>query len=97
MTNFDFSGRKVLVTGGSRGIGLGIAKGFIKSGADVTILASNDETIEIASKLSDEYGRSVAGLVCDITDRDAVASTVGGLDHPTIVYKYLHLLFQQRG
>ena len=80
MTKFDFSGRKILVTGGSRRIGLGIARGFIKSRADVTILASDSKTIEIASKLSDEYGCSVAGLVCDITDRDAVASTVGRLE-----------------
>ena len=80
MTKFDFSGRKILVTGGSRRIGLGIARGLIKSRADVTILASDSKTIEIASKLSDEYGCSVAGLVCDITDRDAVASTVGRLE-----------------
>jgi 3-hydroxybutyrate dehydrogenase len=80
MIKFDFSGRKVLVTGGSRGIGLGVAEGFLKSGADVTILASGNETTDVASKLSEKYGRAVAGLVCDITDRDAVASSVGGLE-----------------
>jgi 3-hydroxybutyrate dehydrogenase len=80
MIKFDFSGRKVLVTGGSRGIGLGVAEGFLKSGADVAILASGNETTEVASKLSEKYGRAVAGLVCDITDRDAVASSVGGLE-----------------
>jgi NAD(P)-dependent dehydrogenase (short-subunit alcohol dehydrogenase family) len=80
MTNFDFNGRKVLVTGGSRGIGLGVAEGFIKSGADVTILASGSETTEVASKLSEKYGRCVTALVCDITDRAAVASSVGGLE-----------------
>jgi NAD(P)-dependent dehydrogenase (short-subunit alcohol dehydrogenase family) len=80
MIKFDFTGRKVLVTGGSRGIGLGVAEGFIKAGADLTILASGSETTEVASKLSEKYGRSVAGLVCDITDRDAVASSVGGLE-----------------
>ena len=80
MIKFDFSGRKVLVTGGSRGIGLGVAEGFLKSGADVTILASGNETTDVANKLSEKYGRAVAGLVCDITDRDAVASSVGGLE-----------------
>ncbi len=80
MIEFDFTGRKVLVTGGSRGIGLGVAEGFIKAGADLTILASGSETTEVASKLSEKHGRSVAGLVCDITDRDAVASSVGGLE-----------------
>jgi NAD(P)-dependent dehydrogenase (short-subunit alcohol dehydrogenase family) len=80
MINFDFSGRKVLVTGGSRGIGLGVAEGFIKSGADVTILASGSETTKVASKLSEKYERVVEALICDITDRDAVASSVGGLE-----------------
>jgi len=80
MSGFDFTRRKVLVTGGSRGIGLGVAEGFIRAGADVTILASGSQTIEIASSLSKKHGRNVAGLVCDITDRDAVASSVGGLE-----------------
>jgi NAD(P)-dependent dehydrogenase (short-subunit alcohol dehydrogenase family) len=59
MIKFDFSGRKVLVTGGSRGIGLGVAEGFLKSGAEVTILASGSETTDVASELSEKYGRSV--------------------------------------
>jgi NAD(P)-dependent dehydrogenase (short-subunit alcohol dehydrogenase family) len=85
MINYDFSGRKVLVTGGSRGIGLGVAEGFIQSGGDVTILASSSETTKVASKLSEKYGRVVAALVCDITDRDAVASSVGGLERIDIL------------
>jgi len=77
---FDFTGRKVLVTGGSRGIGSCGAEGFLKSGAEVTILASGSETTEVAGKLSEKYGLAVAALVCDITDRGAVASSVGGLE-----------------
>lgn len=85
MSGFDFTGRKVLVTGGSRGIGLGVAEGFLKAGADLTILASGSGTPEIAGKLSEKHGRRVAGLVCDITDRDAVAATVGGLERIDIL------------
>ncbi len=36
-TSFDFSGAKVLVTGGSNGIGAAIAKAFADSGAEVII------------------------------------------------------------
>ena len=80
MMSFDFSGRKVLVTGASRGIGLGVAEGFLDAGADVTILSSGASIETVARALSEKHGRPVNGLVCDITQRDAVAATVGGLE-----------------
>ena len=36
---FDFTGRRVVVCGGSRGIGRSIALGFAQAGADVSICA----------------------------------------------------------
>ena len=80
MTSFDFSGRKVLVTGASRGIGLGVAEGFLKAGADVTILSSGASIETVARELSEKHSRTVTGLVCDITGREAVAAAVGGLE-----------------
>lgn len=80
MTRFDFGGRKVLVTGASRGIGLGVAEGFLDAGADVTILAIDPETLEVAKGLSDRYGKPVTGLVCDIAKRDEVAAALSGIE-----------------
>lgn len=40
---FDFTGAGVLVTGGTRGIGLGIARAFVDAGADVTITGTRDD------------------------------------------------------
>ena len=39
---FDVSGKRVLVTGGSRGIGLMIAQGFVEAGAEVLISSRNE-------------------------------------------------------
>ena len=75
----SFTGQKVLVTGASRGIGYGVARGFATAGADLTIIASGEAIHEAAGTLAAETGASVTGLVCDITDRAAVAKQIGGL------------------
>lgn len=77
---FDFSGKTVLVTGASRGIGLGVARGFAQAGATVHILATNELVFESARKLTKAFGVSVTGHICDITDRAQVRATVGGLN-----------------
>lgn len=73
---YDFSGKTVLVTGASRGIGYGVAKGFAKSGADVTILADDDAVFDSARTLTAETGKTVRGIQCDITDVDQIKRSV---------------------
>jgi NAD(P)-dependent dehydrogenase (short-subunit alcohol dehydrogenase family) len=74
MTSQDFAGRTALVTGGSRGIGLGIAAEFLERGAAVTITARKpDELAAAADKL--------AGLVDGGADRVlAVTANTGQAD-----------------
>jgi gluconate 5-dehydrogenase len=49
-TLFNLSGKTALITGGSRGIGLAIAKGLAGHGADVAIIARTKEQLETASR-----------------------------------------------
>lgn len=71
------SGQRVLVTGASRGIGLGVARAFVEAGATVWALAE-DEAVRDAAK-----GIGATGLRGDVTDPEAVAAAlqeVGALD-----------------
>ena len=45
---FSLSGKTALVTGGSRGIGLAVAKGLAKHGADIAIIARNESQLQVA-------------------------------------------------
>ena len=75
--SYDFSGQKVLVTGGSRGIGYGVAKGFAKVGADVMILSSGDG--DEAAKALSVFG-SVRALRADITERDQIIAALDSVE-----------------
>lgn len=73
---YDFSGKTVLVTGASRGIGYGVGEGFVKAGGNVTILADNEGVHEAAAQLASENNATVDAIQCDITDVDGVRAAV---------------------
>lgn len=53
MKLFDVSGKKAIVTGGSRGLGKAMAAGLMENGCEVVIIASNPETKNIVQKWAD--------------------------------------------
>lgn len=78
MTSLDFSGKRVLVTGASHGIGFAVASAFADAGADLAILSSTEDIVAAARQIEEATGRPVRYLICDITDRQAVGE-IGGL------------------
>jgi 3-oxoacyl-[acyl-carrier protein] reductase len=83
----DLAGRRVLVAGGSRGIGLGAALAFAAAGASVSICARNEGALAEARKALDAFGRPVHAATCDLGDAGAIerwvaaaADALGGID-----------------
>lgn len=75
-----FEGQAVLVTGGNKGIGRGIATRFAQEGARVAIAAIDRDTPEAAAAIAAESGARVAGFVLDVTDAAAVREVYGAAE-----------------
>jgi NAD(P)-dependent dehydrogenase (short-subunit alcohol dehydrogenase family) len=88
MTNL--SGRVALVTGGNSGIGLGMALGLARAGADVAIWGTNPAKNEAAAERLATTGRRVHVEQCDVSDEAAVerafAATVAALGRVDSVF-----------
>ena len=74
--NFDFKGEIVMVTGGSRGLGLEIAHAFGKAGAKVVITARREQWLIEAEKILKDEGIAVDVMICDVADAASVEQMV---------------------
>lgn len=67
LSTFSLAGKKALVTGGNRGMGLAFARGLAEAGAEVVIAARDEEKNQAAVDLLRSEGLTIHGITADIT------------------------------
>jgi 3-oxoacyl-[acyl-carrier protein] reductase len=90
----SLEGRSVIVTGGSKGIGLGIARVFARAGARVTIAARGGGAGEAAAAQLRQEGGNVRFASCDVADWESVRAT---FDRAAATQDGLHVVCANAG
>jgi NAD(P)-dependent dehydrogenase (short-subunit alcohol dehydrogenase family) len=73
---FSFYGKTVLITGGSRGLGLVLARDVAAEGARLAICGRDPAALERAAATLERIGATVIAVPADVTDRESVRSLV---------------------
>ena len=83
----NLQGKRVVVAGGSRGIGRSIALGFAAAGSSVSICARGPAALDTTAADIAAHGVRLHKAVCDLADKDAIATyiaaaadSLGGID-----------------
>lgn len=67
---FDIEGRKAIVTGGTRGLGYGMAEGLMEAGCEVVIVGSDSKVHEVAAEFCSR-GFKCHGVAANLAEREA--------------------------
>ncbi len=85
--DFSFAGKSVLITGGSRGLGLAIARQIAAEGGRLALLARDEEELASACRELRTLGGEAFAVPCDLLDRgqslgaiETVVDRYGGID-----------------
>ena len=77
MKMFDLTGKVALVTGGTHGIGMAIAKGLASAGAKICINDISEERLDACKKAYAEVGIDVFTVIFDVTKTENVDKGIG--------------------
>ena len=78
---WSLKGKKALVTGATKGIGLAIAEEFLQHGADIFILARSQDEIDSKLKEWTAKGFSADGIACDVQSEQDRKRVIQSLYH----------------
>src|SRR5262245_23300 len=88
-------GRTAVVTGGSKGIGKAIARGFAAEGANVVIMARGRELLEAtASEIRNQCSGEVLAIPTDVRDMESVQDAAKSAARH---FKTIHILVNNAG
>lgn len=90
----DMNGKVVIVTGGTRGIGLEIVRTFCESGATVVLFGSREETVLKAVEELKNEGKQVKGYFPDLSDYESVQSVIEEVHN---LYGHIDVLVNNAG
>jgi NAD(P)-dependent dehydrogenase (short-subunit alcohol dehydrogenase family) len=77
--NINFSGKVVLVAGGTGGLGNAVSLGFLEEGARVVVTYRKEEEYAALKKTAGAKGAALEGSLVDVTDERATAELVTGI------------------
>jgi NAD(P)-dependent dehydrogenase (short-subunit alcohol dehydrogenase family) len=76
LIEYDLKNKTVLITGGSRGLGLVMAREFAHEGARLALCARDEEELQRAQSHIESHGAEVMTVPCDITSKQSVDDMV---------------------
>ena len=76
MKDFYLTGKTAWVTGATKGIGMAIAIAYAKAGANIVYNGRSRRSVDAAAEEYKQAGVDALGLVCDVTDEEAVGKAV---------------------
>jgi NAD(P)-dependent dehydrogenase (short-subunit alcohol dehydrogenase family) len=78
LDRFQMQGKVAIVTGGSRGLGLEMARALAEAGANVVVASRDVERVRaVAEELASAWGQTCRGYRCDVGDLEQVEGLVG--------------------